>query len=427
MDRESQRAIAHAPTINRRSALAFVIGCCIPVALKLVGVTFLGELGLLLVAVWVVLTRMGNRRFWGGLAIRFIVLLCLVLLSYVVSDLFRQTAAEDAARGWSKIAFIITDFIGLYYLIRKNPSAILTFFLGYQLAALGLAAYLYSTLTFDFETYWKFWVSMPLTVVSLCTLAMLGRKGVRLSALVLIVLGAVHVILDFRSLGLMCFVIAAILLATRRTEGGRLKVSRTIMIPSALACGVLLGYLYYAGQAEHGERRQASNAWRLGTSMALLNGIMRSPVIGSGSWSSDSQMEAWRDDAMEARGVNRYAAGRFDRFTGHSEVLQAWYEGGILTTCFFFYYGFQLASTFKRLVTRRIDRLSALLLLILLNASWGFIFNPLNGLVRLDIAAALTLICFLRAEGQLARTGRAFPDAGVLNAQPAPAALLPAQ
>jgi hypothetical protein len=391
--------------VNGRSIAAFCLGCLTPIPLQSIGLVYIGEVALLVVGISVALTKMNQGAFWSPTAIRFIMLLLLALTGYVTSDLIRHTPAEDYVRGWSKIIFIITDFIALYYLIKRNTSAIPSFFIGY-----GISRYVVWTTMSDSVTSssiqdnWKFGTAVPLTLCILCMLAM-GKLRVRLTGYVMVVLGALHVFLDSRAVGAMCFVVGAIFLATRQTRAGRILDKRVLAV-SGVLCASVLGYVYFASQAGHGERRSASNAWRLGTSIALMKGIMRSPLIGNGSWASDPQMEAWRDDAMESTGVSRYAAGRFDRFTGHSEILQAWYEGGVAAVVFFVYYGFQLASVFMMLLRQRIGNLSGIFLFWMLYITWGFFLNPLNGIVRVEIAFALAIICLLRAEQKQANAYR---------------------
>ncbi|MCU1258744.1 MAG: hypothetical protein JWO80_1629 [Bryobacterales bacterium] len=392
-------------TVNFRAIAAFFLGCLTPIPFQSIGIVYIGEVALLAVATSVAFTKMARESFWSPTATRFLVLLALMLTGYVTSDLIRHTPAEDYVRGWSKVVFIMTDFVAIYYLVRRNSSAIPSFLIGYGVSRYVVWVTVYAPILGEgFKDQWKFGAAIPLTLAILCVLAM-TKLRVRLVGYAMIALGALHVFLDYRSLGGMCFVLGAIFLATRRTTSGRI-VDKRVLSVSAVGCAGVLAYVYLVSQEGHAERRDASNAWRLGTSIALMKGIMRSPLIGSGSWSSDPQMEAWRDEAMESRGVNRNAAGRNDRFTGHSEILQAWYEGGILAVFFFLYYGFRLASTFIMLLRRRVDKLSGIFLFWLLNMTWAFFLSPLNGLVRVEIAFALAIICHLRAEQQEAKASR---------------------
>jgi hypothetical protein len=384
-------------TVNFRSIAAFVLGCLTPIPFQSVGLVYIGEVVLLAVAISVAFTKIEKGSFWSPTAARFIVLLLLALAGYVISDLIRSIPAEDYVRGWSKIIFIVTDFVAFYYLFRRNASAIPSFLIGYGISRSVVWLTMYVPVVGGtLLDQWKPGIGMPLTIFVLCLLAM-TKLRVRLGGYTMIILGVIHVFLDFRSLGAMCFALGAIFLAVKQTGAGRI-IDKRVLLLSAVVCGTVLGYVYIASQAGHAERRDVSNAWRLGTSVALVKGIARSPIIGNGSWSSDPQMEAWRDDAMESRGITRYAGGRSDRFTGHSEILQAWYEGGIATVFFFLYYGFQLASTLILLLRRRMEKLSGIFLFWLLYISWGFFFNPLNGIVRVEIAFALAIICHLRTE-----------------------------
>ena len=382
--------------LTKRTLLAFLIGCCAPFPVRFVGVLFVGEVVLLLIAGWVVATRLQARSFWSKAATRFAALLCIALAGYIISDIFRETAPEDFVRGWSKVGFLATDFIGLYYLSKKNAVAIPMFFIGYNLGCFAIASLQAQAQSgYALQFYWKFFYAVPLTVIPLSLLMIFARSRIRVTAYFLGVIGAVHILFDYRSLGLICLVVASMLLAATRKKSGSTMIDKRVWILSAVAVGGAFTYLYFAGQTEFGGRRDASNSWRYGTTVALVKGIMRSPLIGNGSWSSDPELEAWRDEAMEARGVNRYAAGKSDRFTGHSEVFQAWFEGGILTLGFFVFYGFQLVNAIRVLFTRKLDNMSALFLFWMLAMLWGYCFDPFNGLVRVEMACALAILCFM--------------------------------
>lgn len=393
-------------SLNARSFSALLIGACAPISLKLIGVMYAGELLLLVVALWVLLTSLGNTKFWSPVAIRFITLLILGLASFVVTDLVRETPSENYLRGWSRMAFIATNFVGLYFLFRKSSSAIIYFFLGYKLVSIALF-FINPPSYNNFLAQWKFELSGPVTIISLCLLAMAGKAGIRITPYVLGALGALHFALDYRSLGLICLMISAMLLAVKRTRKGKMRVDAKVLILTSVACTCLAAYLYIAGQGHYAERRSLSNSWRYGTSIATLKGIARSPIIGNGSWYTDDQMEGWRNEAM---GVSRITSGS-ERFSAHSEILEGWYEGGILVEFFFLYYGSQLARVLKMLFKRRVDNLSALFVFIAMTAAWGLFASPLNGFSRLDIASAMAIFCYLLSERREQRDARTLTQA----------------
>ena len=384
---------------NRRSMLAFAIGCCAPIQIKTIGVIYIGELLLLPIALWVLLTRLNKASFWSPMAVRMLTLATIALGSYILTDVLRDTPREDYLRGWSRLSFIITNFIALYYLTRNNRTGIPAFFLGSKIVTLIIAIYDYGVNNGDFFiTYWKYGFGIPLAIICLCLPALLGKFNAIGVASMLGVMGILNVFLDYRSLALTCLAVAAVILATRRVRRGKIKLDRRMLVITAVAAALVLGRFYFTSQTDFADRRTSSNAWRLGTTVALVKGIMRSPFIGNGSWSTDTEMEGWRDEAIQAAVGRRLAIGKADRFTGHSQFLQAWYEGGIATQPFFLYYGFQLAVMFRFLLKRRMDGLSALFLFLTIDFAWGFFFDPLNGSIRFSIAAALSLICYSQAE-----------------------------
>jgi hypothetical protein len=130
-------------------------------------------------------------------------------------------------------------------------------------------------------------------------------------------------------MGLTRIIAAAIVLASTRSRSGVMKINKRALVVTAALCGVFAAFGYVMTQNEYGMRRSGSNTWRLGSFVAIAKGIMRSPVIGNGSMATDCEMEAWHEEAMGDRAVVRALLGKNGAFAAYSQILQAWYEGGV--------------------------------------------------------------------------------------------------
>jgi O-antigen ligase len=221
-------------------------------------------------------------------------------------------------------------------------------------------------------------------------------------------IGGLNVYFDFRSMGLMCLMVGAILLAATRSRSGVLKVSKRVLVITAALCAVLLTFGYVMTQDEYRLRRSGSNSWRLGSFVAITKGIMRSPVIGNGSMATDPEMEAWHEEGMQDSSAVHALLGKNGGFSAHSQVLQAWYEGGICAVPFFVYFGFLLVKTLNLLIRRKVNNLSGLCLFIIVYVLWALVLSPLAGEQRILIATGMALICFLQDEELTSRIAAGF-------------------
>ncbi len=384
-------------SFNARSVLAFIVGVCVPIAIHVIGLIYLGELLLLMMAAWVTVTRFNQTRFWLPQCRLVIALLVVAMCSYVTTDLVRQTPYEDLARGWSRVAFTMTNFIGLYYLMRRNKAGILSFYIGYEIAA--IAVFFTTDIHFNtIEARWKFELAVPLLIGTLSMLALHRQVAMRATPFLLVVFGALNVLYDYRSLGTICIIVSAILFSAQRRQQGRKRIDMRLLAAAGFMAAMIVASLYVSSQDKYGGRRSDSNSWRLGTTVATLKGIARSPIVGNGSWHTDDQMEEWRNAAM---GVSHMGVLGSERFSGHSQLLQAWYEGGIFAEPFVLYYGVLLVLGARILIRRPIDNFSGLFLFLTLNAMWDIVFSPINGFGRINMAATMAVICYLLDERRL--------------------------
>jgi O-antigen ligase len=151
-------------------------------------------------------------------------------------------------------------------------------------------------------------------------------------------------------------------------------------------------------------RRSESNAGRAAGIEVGIIAVARSPIIGYGSWTENRELaELFLKKQREYGGDKQYRerAGAF--FSPHSQVLQAWVEGGILGAAFFAFLLYQVVRSARWTVKfRPLDSLTPLLLNFLLFGAWALLMSPF-GSSRLAIATLAAIVLMLRVEGTVAQ------------------------
>jgi O-antigen ligase len=91
------------------------------------------------------------------------------------------------------------------------------------------------------------------------------------------------------------------------------------------------------------------------------------------------------------------ASGTGSFFAPHSQILQAWFEGGILGAAFFIVLLWQLLTGLHvTIMSRTYDALSAVFAYVLLLQLWDLFMSPFGGDHRMEIAMAVVAVVLLR-------------------------------
>ena len=396
-----------APGVGRTLAFtyccaAFLIGLVRSWTIQLVGAMPVGELILLAVV--------GHAILWMALTSRLLAPLpaprllavfafCqgLALISYIVTDLWRESAPVDMIRGWLRMIFVLIDLGGLALLLGATERTFAFLQLGASFSFLQL---LITPPTFG--EYWKFGFAYPVTTfVLLLAPRFLGYWAAPLSCLAL---GVLNALMDFRSLGAICIGIGGLLAIRALPRTAR----KALMIVGALGVLALSPWIFQKMFADTDGRANRSNVERLAMLAAALEGFTESPLLGQGSWFSKSDL---MDNFLLIRSDKAHAAGggmqfKDDDFEGisiHSQLLVTLAEGGIFGGLFFFAYGIGIvwamwfalgdAAWHWTLPSR---------VFILATSFWDLWMSPFSGPVRVNIALTAILIAlFWRQRIQL--------------------------
>ena len=339
-----------AGTLAGYSAAAFLIGLALPWQIEWFGILYASEILLAVAALWALLTRLTDTEFWQRPFITLLACLGASLLAYVVADLTLGTETQNLARGWARNIFLTSNFIGLYFLSRRNPFNLWIYVVS---AAGGMLGYL--AVTGAFFDDWKFGASAPLTLLVACLVPLVTKRGSAAGPLALAALGLVHIQLNSREIGGNCL-LAGVLLLSRCSPLRRWKSFCWVAIGFLVSAGVgLLFYAYVLTDAEYGRHREFSNAWRTASLITAASAISESPWMGYGSQANNFDLQSRFDSIFVERTGIRYRGQRTDTstFSPHSQILQSWFEAGIFGAAFFLYLGWKLVRGFGWCVFQR--------------------------------------------------------------------------
>ena len=329
-----------------------------------------------------------------------IILGILWLFGQVLTDAVRGSAFVDYTRGWSKIAFTITNASALFLLLNDNPRRLLLFGLG--LAAGSALQYYLNPGLYD---PWKFGLGWPITLFSVLLVSHGPLFRVRLVApFVLAILALLNLENGYRSLAGICFLASAYLLLqllphSRSLWRPLLSFRRLLLVCTfGLAGSVMFIQVYsYSAQAgllgldaQRKYEQQASGAWGLilgGRSATLVStqAILDSPIIGHGSWAKDFYYTDLLAERLARHGYTLRPASVAQEpglIPTHSYLLGAWVEAGMLGGLFWLAVLLMPAAVLANLYTTRLP-LSPLFAFAAFSLTWDILFSPFGTLTRL--------------------------------------------
>jgi len=388
---------------------AFLVGLVRSWGIPLVGLMPVGELilaGVLGHAVlWVAITRrlpapLPSPRVLGVL----VACQMVSFASYIVADFWRDSAPVDMLRGWLRMVFILIDIGGLALLFGASERSFVWMMLGAGFS--GFQALIIPPL---FNEYWKFGFGYPLTLLVL--LAVPRFLGFWASLLACVGMGVLHAALDFRSAGAICIGLGVL--------NGLFVVPQQVrkILVGAVAVVLLITSPWTAPMmfADTDGRANRSNVERSSMMQAAWEGFTESPLIGHGSWFSNSDV---MDNFLLIRSQKASLAGggmgfKDDDFEGvaiHSQILVTLAEGGFFGGTFFFVYaGFICWAFWFCLVETPWTWLTPMRIFVLFSSFWDVWMSGFTGPIRVNIAMTAVLISVLWAERQKLRAARRQP------------------
>lgn len=319
-------------------------------------------------------------------------------LAFLISAAANDVPLSTAGVGNFAVVAIFT--LALTRTVPGLPE--LARFLG--IASVGAVAYLAitgsgDTRGSDFESFWKFNIAVPATIAVLWVVCAVGKRW--LSLFTLIGLGAISIFLNNRSVGLICFVAAAVVFAIGNARG-KLPVGRLLLggIAATLAAIAIIAAMSqgWLGQAvqERTLRQSASEGGILlggRTEVPLsIAAIIEHPILGWGNADAIGQPTinvgvsiARSLGITDPRTYYGYWVLPDGSVSLHSILFGSWAEGGIaaaimpiVAIC---------ALVYGALMAR--GQWAPFVVFLTLMTTWDILFSPWSGNRSIVVAGAV--------------------------------------
>lgn len=388
----------------------FVCGVASARAVNLIGEFYLGELLLIQLALFVMLFGRDRSLLDVSAFGVFVQTAVLMLAGYIISDLYRDTNPGQFLRGWARVILLTLDFIALAILVARDRRSLWWFVLGMGVGAIGQLVV--RGVPIMSAPGWKFGYATPIVYLLACASYFLP---VKLMCLAFAGVGVWNIFMDFRIMGAICLLVAAVLWVRANNPDGLSGIQLLKLLSAVMIAAAVVGGALYATHEEFASRRDSSNVGREAGLFVAARGVMESPVIGYGSWPTDPRLVSLFQEQVAEEGQAYGDSARVQVFTAHSQGLQAWIEGGVLAALFFVYYGIRLISTgFNVALKRRPDGYLPIFLVFIIYDAWHLFMSPFSGPTRLPIAVGVAIICMVGLE--TVRRRRAAPNASLAAA-----------
>jgi hypothetical protein len=346
------------------------------------------------------------------------ILLCLLWgVGQVATDLIQETAFEDFSRGWSKIAFTLTNFCTIFLLLNGQRRRVVLFQVGAILG--GVLGYLINPSVFEDPDPWKFGVGGPVTafLVLLSQLPAI-RHRLQFSVGLLLFTALLNIYLGSRGLGGWTLLTAVFMVAERYLGGISAQHRRNLVLAlpiiaivggvSALALAEAYSYAAQRGllgeEAEEKYKQQAEGNLGLFVSarpeiLVSSQAILDSPILGHGSWARDPYYVSMYIDLAEAGYGFKAVNILDDLIPTHSHLFGAWVEAGILGAVFWLWCMILVGRVFLNLWQTR-EPIAGLLVFMALSELWDIPFSP-YGSERRFLTPFLLAVMIMTWQGML--------------------------
>jgi hypothetical protein len=399
--------------LNYVDIACLVIPITVCIQFDLIGQLFVPDIVLTAVAVASVLVR--PVKLFSQLMSKTLILAGLWFIGAVMTDLFRETAFDDLARGWSRLIFYTLDTAGLYVILNGRIKRLLLYAAGLMIGY-AIKAYANPDLLAIGDD-WKFGYAFPVTVtvIIIAEIGLFGDKvDVAMKIVIVFAIAFLNLAFNFRSMfgtviAAISFYLALRVLKSKRTVG---RVSLWSLAGVFVALFIVLQgavAIYYWTASEGILGLEAKNKFeaQTGGDLGLILGgrtesvvstkaIWDSPVLGHGSWARDMSYKSQEVDILEAAGV-QIEGDPFadDLIPAHSHILGAWVEHGLFGGIFWIWIFWLILRAILSMVYTNTNY-EIFLGFFLILGLWNLLFSPMGGSQRLadivPICAAILVV-----------------------------------
>jgi hypothetical protein len=395
--------------VTQRSNLPFgwkeiavaLLGAITFIEVNIVGRLFVPEIVLLFVLVFAATTNNLHVRKQATL----IGLMAIWFIGQVLTDITRGTESDDFLRGWARIAFFLTNFVGLSILLSDRRSSMFSYLAGF--AASGIIAYIYLPSEYALSFPFKFGYGPSLAIFAVLLswyLRALFPLQIGISITPVVLVSVLSILQGARSQGLILLLCAAVTYSKSRLS--RVKstpLKAGILILTAIAGVSAVYFLYsalavdgYLGQEER-DKYLLESSGELGLIsgraeiFSSLRAIRDAPIIGHGSWAKNAEYVLYLQDVLASYGVDMYYDETNNVIPTHSHLFGSWVEAGIFGAICWAYVLYFIGKCCSR-VMKSESSIDVLVLYIIILMSWDILFSPFGAERRLIEAFNLVVL-----------------------------------
>jgi hypothetical protein len=371
------------------------------VKIVLVGEIMAGEPLLIFTALLVLILKGAGRCVNMSTIFMFGVAVFLMLIGYLVSDLIAMTDPSQYLRGWARVALYGFDMLALAVVVSHGSRHLWWFAFG---LGAGILINLLLVPTPLNVTSWKLGYGQGIGLLVALLAGFLGRVA---GPLVIAGVGIVSNFLDFRSFSGIFIGVSGIMMAQSRRQGTqrRYLIRALLFVVALTVASTVIVVTLMLSDEEFNLRRKESNLGRYIGLVVAARAVIDSPFIGYGSWAADKHYVVILNQelANAAAGTN-IPVTKAESIMPHSQLIQAWLEGGLLGVLFFLIYGWHLLLALHWLTFSHMpDRMTPLYLVFVGTGLWNLAASPfLGGQHRINIACAVVVLALLVKERGLA-------------------------
>jgi hypothetical protein len=331
--------------------------------------------------------------------------LLLWLAGTVVSDLVADTDRWESIKGVLRVTFLATSLAATWYIVKGRRPIIRGVWWGLVVA--GVSSFFFYPSPYAAGEPWKFGIGIPVTLVVALLLTHRRVPG-GVVTLAFGALAALHFVLGFRSMAIVCMVVALLFLVRARAPvSGPRALPRLLgagVVGALLATAMVLSYDGIARSGALGElARSKSLTQANGELGSLLSGrsdallalrqIAETPVFGAGSHPRTGSSAAEETAQLYANWGYSDVASRYgaEPRAFHSELLGSWAQNGIAALPFWIAVAVLLGWAVLFVVARRTE-LSPLVAFVAVLGLWDLLFSPFGADRRFWLAASLVLV-----------------------------------
>lgn len=361
-----------------------------------------------------------------------LILAMLWFATLIISDIVNQSTPENYLRGWARDGLACVYL--LFFFSAVEPT-VRSFTIVAAAMAFAMAAQPLMLHRIDFEWFVKFGGGAAANLV-LCIITMRAwRNGRTFAPLVCFILFMIlALVTNVRSSLSISLVIAGLISMAFYGHSHFRRASVPLILTLVLAIGgtaglgLAKGYGYLAasgalGKAAQGKYEAQSHnkgnvlatIWNARPEMRVAVAVITdSPLLGHGSWYHDPKIAAAEllfsgfasPDAVGDRSsvgiATQVLRDQGGQAMGHSTILQAWVEGGIVGAAFWLWIIF--LSIWAIIQSLRYPvALTPVLFWAAAGLCWDIIFSPFGNMSRMGSMLQITVVILSLTQTQLSR------------------------